>query len=81
MIILHFTEKREGAGYGSMQGVHEYIVLFEEEDDLKGDHDTMEEAIEAQTAPGFKLYRKYDTEIDTDFSGLPLDRNLIPQRI
>ena len=73
MIILHFT----GQGKGFMQGVSEYIMLLESEEDLMtGDYKTVEEAIQAQTAPGFQLDKKYDTETDTVFTSLPMGRSL-----
>jgi hypothetical protein len=73
MIIVHY----DGNGMGMMAGVTEYIELFEAEFDFIGDYGTKEAAIEAHCAPGFELAGYYDTDVDTDFYRLPMDRILI----
>lgn len=73
MKIYHWR----GEGYGHLQGVREYIELYENEAAFIGECKTKEEAIADATAPGFHLEREYDTETDTDFSKLPLDQTLI----
>ena len=72
MIITHYS----GEGYGFMQGVQEYIEMYETLEDFL-DGETEEQAIENHCAGGFKLERIYDTDIDTDFGSLPLNRSLI----
>ena len=72
MIIYHWS----GQGYNMMAGCTEYIFIVEEVDDFQDNYPTEREAIEANTAPGFEFSLKYDTDIDTDFSALPLDRML-----
>jgi hypothetical protein len=78
MIILHFT----GKGEKMLQGVSEYLMLFEAEEDIRSESTaTIEESIQRKTAPGFELADKFDTEIahDTDYCSLPLGRMLIPK--
>lgn len=65
-----------GTGRAMMAGVSEYIMMFEDEEDFTDDYKDEQEAIEAHTAPGFGFERKYDTDTDTDFCGLPLERML-----
>lgn len=62
MFIAHYT----GEGYGFMAGVGEYVELYEDE--------PTEEQLEA--APGFELSKLYDTDIESDYSSLPLERVL-----
>lgn len=75
MIILHF----KGNGKHMMAGVREYIKLYYNQEDLEcaalEDHETEAEFLEACTAPGFTLVKKYDTGTD-DLTGLPFDRML-----
>ena len=61
MKVLHFT----GKGYGEMDGVTEYIVIIEIDEDEDG-----------QCAPGFELYSS--TEVDLP-SSLPLNTTLVPK--
>lgn len=68
MIILHFT----GKGYGLMNGVSEIVYLYESEDDLPDN-------IKELGAPGFRFYKKYDTDTDSDvdFATLPMEQPLL----
>lgn len=65
-----------GKGYGAMEGVAEYIELAENEESFTEDYATEQEAIEAETCPGFKFARKYDTATTKDLGSLPLGRIL-----
>lgn len=62
LYILHF----DGQGYGMMSGVSEYLTLHEEPPTAE----------DQEPAPGFELVRMYNTDIDDEFTGLPLDRIL-----
>jgi hypothetical protein len=76
MIILHFT----GNGQGMLQGVSEYLMLFEDGGDIRSEPTaTIKESIERKTAPGFQLAEQYDTDVDTDFHMLPTGRMLVPR--
>lgn len=72
MIIVHW----KGKGYGMMAGIKEYIDLYETREDLSAEYADEAEALKDKTAPGFELVRIYDTDIDTDFAGLPLGETL-----
>lgn len=66
MRILHFT----GKGYGFMEGVTEYVVLIEDDED-----------VDEQACPGFKLesntlVKSVITEMPT---GLPMGSSLVPR--
>ena len=74
MIIVHY----DGQGIGLLSGVTEYIELFESEEDFIDDDESKEAAIETHCAPGFTLAGYYDTDVDTEFHRLPMDRTLIP---
>lgn len=72
MIVYQWS----GQGQGLMNGCREYLILAEDEDGFIGDDANEKEAIEANTAPGFKFYHKYDTDTETNFCGLPFGRML-----
>jgi len=66
-----------GNGRIMMQGVSEYIIMTEDINDFLDDYVTEDKAIEAHTAPGFTFDKKYDTDIDTDYSTLPLNQMIV----
>ena len=75
MIIYQWS----GQGRGFMSGVSEYIELAESKEEFIEDAEAKneKEAIKMETAPGFTFDQKYDTDTDTDFSGLPMLQQLI----
>ena len=67
MFIYHWC----GAG-------KEYIILADSVEDFTDDAgaDTEQQAIKDNTDAGVEFRRRYDTDIDTDFTELPLLRPL-----
>ncbi len=65
--LLHFT----GEGTKLMSGVHEYIILSEEE--------KTDDEIKDMVAPGFELNSKTDLDINEPPCSVPYNAMLVPR--